>query len=184
MFYHPATQRRIASGSAFEIDGMQYSQNWLNLSTAQDKSDHGIHDLATDTQPTFDPITQLCVAGPIEFDGSYHETWTLLDLPEEAIANNRANAAKTLQEAVVTATQARLDTWAKEKNYDGILSACTYASSTVLMFQADGQLAVNNRDATWSTLYTILAGVQAGTRPMPTGFADIEPLLPVLTWPV
>jgi hypothetical protein len=29
----------------------------------------------------------------------------------------------------------------------------------------------------------MLDEVIAGTRPMPTGFADIEPELPVLTWP-
>jgi hypothetical protein len=29
----------------------------------------------------------------------------------------------------------------------------------------------------------LLAEVQAGTRPMPSGFADIEPELPPLVWP-
>jgi hypothetical protein len=36
---------------------------------------------------------------------------------------------------------------------------------------------------TWARLYELLAEVQAGTRPMPTGFADIEPELPPLVWP-
>jgi hypothetical protein len=88
-----------------------------------------------------------------------------------------------LQDVVTSATQARLDAFAQTRNYDGILSACTYASSTVLKFAKEGQYAVNARDATWSALYTLLGEVQAGTKPAPDGFKDVEPLLPVLVWP-
>jgi len=85
---------------------------------------------------------------------------------------------------IVQAVQDRLDTFAQTRNYDGILSACTYASSTVAKFAAEGLAAVNARDATWSALYALMGEVQAGTKPMPTGFADVEALLPVLAWPV
>lgn len=84
---------------------------------------------------------------------------------------------------IVQATQARLDGFAQQRNYDGILSACTYATSSVPKFAAEGQYAVLRRDDTWATLYTILAEVEAGTRAMPTGYADVEPELPVLAWP-
>lgn len=83
----------------------------------------------------------------------------------------------------VERTQKRLDDFARTRNYDGILSACTYATSAVPKFSAEGQYCVNARDRTWATLYQLLAEVQAGTRPMPSGYADIEPLLPVLEWP-
>lgn len=88
-----------------------------------------------------------------------------------------------LQAAIVLATQARLDAFARTRNYDGILSAATYASSGVAKFALEGQLCVTARDATWATLYSVLAEVQAGTRAVPESFADIEPLLPVLDWP-
>jgi hypothetical protein len=88
-----------------------------------------------------------------------------------------------LQSAIVTATQQRLDAFARTRNYDGILSLCTYATSTVQKFQAEGQYGVNARDATWATLYDILSQVQAGTRPVPDGYGDIEPELPALAWP-
>ena len=81
------------------------------------------------------------------------------------------------------AIQKRLDDFAKTRNYDGILSACTYATSSVQKFQAEGQYCVNARDATWSAAYTILDEVQAGTRPMPASIADIENDLPALGWP-
>ena len=86
--------------------------------------------------------------------------------------------------AVTEATQARLDTFAKTRNYDGILSACTYADSTVPKFATEGQYAVQARDATWAALYALLAEVQAGTQPVPASFDDVRPLLPALEWPV
>lgn len=88
-----------------------------------------------------------------------------------------------LQADIVAATQARLDAFAKTRNYDSILSACTYATSAVPRFAGEGEAAVNARDATWSALYVVLAEVQAGQRPMPGSFADIEPSLPALAWP-
>lgn len=89
-----------------------------------------------------------------------------------------------IKDLVVEAAQIRLDVFARTRNYDGILSAATYATSTVPKFQQEGQYAVEARDQTWAKLYEILAEVEAGTRPVPTSYADIEPELPVLAWPV
>jgi len=104
-------------------------------------------------------------------------------LPPEAPAPVVPTTADIVA-AVTLATQARLDTFARTRNYDNILSAATYATSTVPKFTAEGQYAVEARDSTWAALYQIMAEVQAGTRPMPESFADVEPLLPVLEWPV
>lgn len=84
---------------------------------------------------------------------------------------------------VVEATQARLDAFAGTRNYDGILSLCTYATSPTAKFAAEGQYGVEARDATWAKLYEMLSEVQAGARPMPNTYADIEPELPALSWP-
>lgn len=94
-----------------------------------------------------------------------------------------------VQAEVVAGTQQRLDTFAQTRNYDGILSACAYASSTVPTFAAEGTYCLGARDATWAALYALMAQVQAGNWPipgagqMPTGYADIEPSLPALEWP-
>ena len=90
---------------------------------------------------------------------------------------------ESIMSAIVAATQDRLDSWARSRNYDGILSACTYATSTIPRFSAEGQAAVNARDLTWATLYALLADVQAGTIPAPQSYVDIEPHLPELSWP-
>ena len=111
--------------------------------------------------------------------------WTLLaETPEAAaLAANLAAAAVALKTSVVQLTQKRLDDFAQTRNYDGILSACTYATSAVPKFAAEGQYAVQARDATWAALYQFMADVQAGTQPVPIGFEDVEPLLPVMAWP-
>lgn len=84
--------------------------------------------------------------------------------------------------AFTNAIQAHLDTFARTRNYDGILSAATYATSTVPKFAAEGQYAVEARDATWAASYVILDDVQSGRRPMPTP-EEVISELPVLAWP-
>lgn len=101
---------------------------------------------------------------------------------QEEIDAEIALKNEKLQKEIVDSTQFRLDQFARTKNYDGILSACTYATDPSPTFSAEGQRCVDLRSNTWSTLYTILAEVQAGTRPIPSGYADIEPDLPSLTW--
>lgn len=133
------------------------------------------------TGATYDPATQVATQEGCAYTGTRWETsWTVRDKTAEELASDVAK----LQADIVAATQQRLDDFARTRNYDGILSACTYATSTVPKFQAEGQYAVNARDNTWATLYTVMGEVQAGTRPMPSGFADVEPLLPTLAWPV
>lgn len=78
--------------------------------------------------------------------------------------------------------QQHLDTFARTRSYDDILSAATYATSQVPKFKTEGQYAVEARDATWAKCYEILAAVEAGSRPMPT-LDELLAELPVLTWP-
>lgn len=102
---------------------------------------------------------------------------------QEAHALTAARAQANIINKFTDAIQQRLDDFARTRNYDGILSACTYVTSTVPKFAAEGQYCVQARDATWATAYQILAQVQAGQRPMPATVADIEADLPALQWP-
>lgn len=78
--------------------------------------------------------------------------------------------------------QARLDAFAAEKNYDGILSAVGYATSSNSVFAAEGQRAADVRDASWQALYLYFDEVQAGTKPVPKTLVEIEAVLPTLVW--
>ena len=85
-------------------------------------------------------------------------------------------------EAFTAAIQAHLDAFARTRNYDGIMSAATYATSTVPKFRAEGQYAVEARDLTWAKGYEIMDDVVSGTRPMPT-LEEVIAELPELKWP-
>lgn len=102
--------------------------------------------------------------------------------PEEIAAQAAANAL-AFQQVVIAAVQARLDTFAKTRNYDGILSACTYATSMVAKFKTEGQYCVDIRDQTWSSLYSLMEAVQTGERIMPSAVTEILSLLPEPAWP-
>lgn len=135
-------------------------------------------------KPEHNRLTHAAVRDGGEMvNGQWQTKWVIEALPAETVAVNQAEAVAALQASIVQATQARLDAFAQTRGYDSILSACTYASSGVLKFATEGQYAVDVRDSTWATLYTLMAQVQAGTAAVPTGFADVEPLLPVLEWP-
>lgn len=84
--------------------------------------------------------------------------------------------------ALTRDVQAHLDATARTRNYDGILSLCSYAASTNPTFSAEGLAGVAWRDAVWAACYAIMADVQAGTRAVPTT-ATLLAELPPMAWP-
>lgn len=88
---------------------------------------------------------------------------------------------ETFRGLCVLTIQNRLDTFAKAKGYDGILSAATYAQSLIPRLAAEGKYAAGKRDDTWETAYLILNAVLAGERPKPT-VEELIAELPTLEW--
>lgn len=80
------------------------------------------------------------------------------------------------------AIQGFLDAKPKEREYDGILSLCTYATSTDPKFQAEGQAGVAWRDAVWAKAYDVMAAVRAGERAVPA-VDELLAELPAFHWP-
>ena len=118
----------------------------------------------------------------VEIDGWISITQDELD----SIRSSRrvAPPVNSIETVITAAIQQRLDDFARTRNYDSILSACTYAASTVAKFKSEGQACVNLRAATWAAAYKVLADVQDNKRPMPISIADIEADLPAAVWPV
>jgi hypothetical protein len=121
----------------------------------------------------------------------YGDIYTLVEANESVQIGSTwdgttfVNPPKTPDEIVAefsAGVQSRLDTFARTRGYDGILSACTYTTSTNPKFSEEGQYCVQARDATWAKCYEILSSVQSGTRQTPT-WEELEAELPVLQWP-
>jgi hypothetical protein len=81
-----------------------------------------------------------------------------------------------------TAVQSMLDAKPRERRYDGILSATTYATSTLPKFKAEGQACVEWRDAVWARCYELMADVESGKLARPS-VDELLTMLPNLVWP-
>lgn len=152
-------------------------------------------------KPEHDPKLEYVIEGQprLTDKGNWEQTWvvlprfteytkedgTIVTVQEQIDALNAQELAaqlQALQNSIISSVQQRLDDFARTKNYDGILSACTYATDPNPKFAQEGQYCVNARSQTWATLYTILEEVTSGTRLPPASYADIEAELPVLSW--
>lgn len=124
-----------------------------------------------DSPPAFDPlVSTLQVVTPIAPEAT-EIPYTVVPRPAEQIVFNLTNVV-----------QAYLDATARTRNYDGILSLCSYASSSHPTFGAEGLAGVAWRDAVWASCYSILAEVQAEQRAVPTADALLAEL-PAMVWP-
>lgn len=79
------------------------------------------------------------------------------------------------------AVQQHLDIAARQRNYDNIVSACSYAAAPNI-FQAEGIAYLNWRAAVWQTCYGVLGAVEQELRPAPT-IAELIAELPALVLP-
>lgn len=138
------------------------------------------------------------------------QTWQRIEIPytaeeetvwqaaqDAAAAAAAALAPQALQASIVTAVQSRLDTFANTRGYSSTDSLSKYQNLSdaeiatlpatdqpkVTQFRAECRYLALKIAQTWAVLYAGLDEVKAGTRAMPTSYADVEPLLPALVWP-
>lgn len=93
-----------------------------------------------------------------------------------------APSTEQVVQSLSFSVQAHLDATAKERGYDGILSLCSYATSSVAKFAAEGQAGVNWRDAVWADATLTLEQVLAGAISAPTA-EELIAALPPMVWP-
>lgn len=131
--------------------------------------------------PASNPLTQTVVEDtPIQIDGVWVQVWEVRSASSQEIADRK----QAIKARITDQVQQRLDEFAMTRGYDGIISACSYATSQHPKYGPEGRYCVSAREDTWDVLFTIESEVIAGTRPMPMSYAEIEQDLPVLAWPV
>lgn len=99
--------------------------------------------------------------------------------PAAQVAEEQEQATKR---RLTLAVQRYMDEVAQKRNYDHIISCCTYATSQNPKFSAEGQAAVEWRDAVWMKCYQVLDDVTNGVKAIPTE-AELIAELPVIQWP-
>lgn len=140
---------------------------------------YNIYRVIPQPQPVYNKLISKAVnINPVQVNGVWTEQWQVVTLTQE----EQQEKLNELKQSIVDATQERLDNFAKTRNYDGILSCCSYHNSTNTKFATEANYCIQARTDTWTTLYQILGEVETGVRPTPQGFSDIEPDLPPLQW--
>lgn len=86
-----------------------------------------------------------------------------------------------IKSTLVEAVQKHLDFVARTRNYDGILSLCSYALSTKNKFKGEGEAGLAWRDDCWEYCYQVLADVQNELRTIPTS-EELVAELPEIVW--
>jgi len=133
----------------------------------------------TEASVSYDPATQIIApnAQPSLVDGKWVLGFSIIELTPEQI---EAKAQEKLQ-PYKNAVQRLLDSTAIAKGYDSILSMCTYANSTNASWAAEGQAAVNWRDACWNESLVQMGNYLAtGNKP---SMEDFLAAMPTPVWP-
>ena len=159
-------------------------QEFLNYSfpdpiNNNDLPENVVYILQTDP-PEFDARTHKVIESSIpEFNnGVWQTSYQIQPLSDLELYE----LEQQLKNQLLEETKNKLDAFAQTRMYDNILSACTYATSSIPKFQQEGQRCVDLRDATWTKLYEIFNEITAGTRPQIRDYIEIENELPVLVW--
>jgi hypothetical protein len=154
----------------------------LSLMSDEDLLSFSIVRVLTSAKPSVTD-TQIVTEGTPQLkNGVWTQQWLVSDIPASVLQQRVESARARLKEQMLEAIQQRLDAFAKQRGYDNILSACTYATSTVTKFKAEGQRCVDLRDQTWAAAYAFMQDVQDGKRAVPTTEEEVVSSLPALTW--
>jgi hypothetical protein len=133
--------------------------------------------------PVLQPANRPQYVGGQDVGGTGEQTGGAWVDAEAVSAEEQARQLFNTQQLRLTAViQRRLDEIAAERGYDSILSLCSYATSSVPRFRAEGQAGVDLRDRCWMIGYQVLADVAQGLRDFPSDDEALA-MMPAMDWP-
>ncbi|MBE0438294.1 MAG: hypothetical protein IBX57_00810 [Gammaproteobacteria bacterium] len=134
--------------------------------------------IATSPVVTLLQVAELTNPGFNTTENKWTCEWVTRDKTPEEIESSKGEVIAKIK----SKAQESLDSFARTKGYDNIVSVCSYANSTIPSYAQEGARAVELRDLTWSTLHQYLTDVEAGVKALPTTEDEIMALLPAYTW--
>ena len=156
---------------------------WLNVSNfnclpAADLVRYGFYPFIPAVQPAFNPAIQKLVQ-ELHFDGEQvNQLWTVANLTDaekmDYLRGQRAMLKSFLDRY--------MDSQVAPKDYDNILTACTWINASNQEWASDAQTASAFREECFKRAYQIESDVLAGLRPVPTE-AEFQAAMPVLWSP-
>lgn len=138
-FYHEKSNTIIGEGSPFELDGVQYPANWLNLSSPEDKIEHGLLEIIEAAKPDYDPAKQGIYQGDlVERDNHMERQWLVRDFSESELKNQASQARNTAKAKRAEAVDSIVVTTSTGKVFDGDELSQGRMSRAILVMQALG----------------------------------------------
>lgn len=173
----PEDKAIIVDGEGMIFDfysGPYHAIQWHNGSGHIERTDGSFNQMLT-TEHDYNSVVYPFVAA-WEVEKAKREQALQLT-PDQIIEQTIAQYEQKIED--------RLNSFAKTAAYNSMLSCCTYATSVIPMYAAEGQYCVNLRDMTWIKAYELINEMlpiaQAGGH-IPS-WEEIESQLPVPAWP-
>lgn len=134
-------------------------------------------------KPPYDLSTSYVVEStPIDDNGTWKKTWEIVSISPVLAQERRAKKYSNFETIVQIYVQNKLDAFAKTRGYESILSACTYATSSIDSFRIEGQRCIVLRDGMWAKAFQILNDCFSGARPIYESIEPVEAEFPRLSW--
>jgi len=147
-----------------------------DLSNA-DLSDFGVYPVTEITKPVENYTKIVEEVQPENINGVWTQKWVVRNATTEELLL----ATQQMVEQYTQAIQKHLDNTARTRNYENIISACSYASGSHPKYSVEGRDCLQWREAVWDKGYEILNDVQAGRRLLPT-IQEVINELPPMVW--
>lgn len=139
----------------------------------------------------YDSVDSPALSGEIVIEITDAQWQQCLSTPGYTVANGALVAAAVPTAAQIaaqqatqltaqceSATQASLDSLARAWGYDSIVSAASYANSTVAQYKAEATALIVWRDATWQAAEGLQANIASGKTQAPATAAAFVALMP------